>query len=224
MGIRSKAISWHDSHPDRTRILPPSCPWRQANSPWAAWATCRWQFLPEEQKSSPMLEWQPLPWGRRGAQERTLLPPRSRGAAAAQPGSKPPLRLLLLGQKLLLELNGVRFLFFIIAAAATLTISFSLVYKKTSQYKPLFWGPAAFLWWVAFTGTSEHRYWAGCVTEGTSKEGRSAQIHTMWCKAALKKRRCSVALCLCLALQASCPPCNDYFQGLCWFLESVMPL
>lgn len=223
MGIRSKAISWHDSHPDRTRILllapedRPTVP--EQRGPRAAGSSSL-----RSRRAAQCWDDQPLPWGRRGAQERTLLPSRSRAAAAAQPGSKPPLRLLLLGQKLLLELNGVRFLFFIIAAAATLTISFSLVYKKTSQYKPLFWGPAAFLWWVAFTGTSEHRYWAGCVTEGTSKEGRSAQIHTMWCKAALKKRRCSVALCLCLALQASCPPCNDYFQGLCWFLESVMPL
>lgn len=138
---------------------PPSCPWRQANSPWAAWATCCWQSLPEEQKSSPMLGWQLLPWGERGVQERTH-------AAAAWPGSELLLWLLLLGQELLLALNGICFPFFTVAAVVILTGFFSLVCKKTSQYKLLFWGPTA---WLFAVGCSEQRYWAGCVTEGTEK-------------------------------------------------------
>lgn len=59
-------------------------------------------------------------------------------------------------------------------------------------------------------GTSKHLYFVRCITEGDKQgEGTSVQIHTTWGAPPLQNRRCSsVALCLFLVLQASCPPYN----------------
>lgn len=164
MGICSKALSWHDKCPERTGILLLVPEDRQTvpeqRGPRAAGSPSL-----RSRRAAQCWDGSSCPGGE-GEFRRELLSVRSGGAAAAWPGSELLLWLLLLGQELLLALNGICFPFFTVAAVVILTIFSSLVCKKNSQYKPLFWGPTT---WLFAVGCSEQRYWAGCVTEGTEK-------------------------------------------------------